>query len=277
MPCTDKARRSISRAIIIALNIAGFAAIACPAGAVTTGSWNGYHWARKGPLAIKTVSRLSTSWAPYFKQALSGWSVASQIDLVGSTGSYNAACGAVYATIQVCNGNYGANGWLGYANVWTSGGYIVEGTVKLNDYYFSQARYKTAAWKSATICQEIGHTIGLAHNNTVRGDTNTGSCMDYTNDPDGGGTYGPSNVAPGKVDFAGLNIIYRNLDTTQLNSTLVADGDGYFIAGSHDHDHNTVSAVPDPESWVTLIAGFAVAGLSTRRQRSKPQESRIVD
>jgi hypothetical protein len=46
--------------------------------------------------------------------------------------------------------------------------------------------------------------------------------MDYTNDPDGGGAYGPSNEHPNDHDLQELGIIYAHLDsTTTIGSTLV--------------------------------------------------------
>ncbi len=260
-----RARRGLSRAMAFVLTAGTLAA---PAAAVTTGSWNGYHWARTGVLRLQTVNRTSSAWTNYFTTAVNGWSAASQLDLIGSRGTYSSSCGAVFATIQVCNGSYGSNGWLGYANVWTSGGHIVQATVRLNDSYFSQAKYNTAAWRSSVICQELGHTIGLAHNNTNRSDANTGSCLDYSNVPAGGGTYGASNLAPGSVDFAGLNIIYATLDNTQLaGTTLTMSSSGFYLPGWTDPD-DAVGAVPEPSAWAMLIAGFGMTGAAIRRRRT---------
>lgn len=259
-------RRGVPLALVFAM---AFTAFAAPAVAVTTSSWNGYRWARTGVLGIKTVNRTSSAWTSYFQPALSGWSAASQIDLIGSTGTHNPSCGAVFSTIQVCNGSYGTNGWLGYANVWLSGGRIVQATVKLNDTYFQQSAYDSFAWRASTICQELGHAIGLAHNNTNRTDTNTGSCMDYSNDPDGGGAYGPSNVKPGSMDFAGLNIIYKTLDKTQLPGTqLTSASEALYLPGfeNDDHDH-AAGTVPEPGTWAMLIAGFGLTGAFARRAR----------
>ncbi|GGE09546.1 hypothetical protein GCM10011529_14820 [Polymorphobacter glacialis] len=236
--------------------------LTAPAQAVTTGSWNGYRWARTGTLAIKTVNRTSSAWSSFFAPALAGWSQASQLDLIGSRGTVNSTCAASLATIQVCSGNYGTKGWLGYANVWTSGGFVVMATVKLNETYFQQARYNTSAWRKSVLCHELGHTIGLDHNNAIRSDDNTGSCMDYSNDPDGGTAYGRSNLAPGSMDFAGLNIIYRSLDQTQLPGTkLSMSGDGMYLPGF------AAGAVPEPGSWALLITGFALTGMAVRRRR----------
>ena len=255
-------RVSMTLALILSMG-----ALSAPASAATTASWNGYRWARTGTLALKTVNRTSSEWTSYFTPALRGWSTAPQLDLIGSRGTVNPTCGAVYATIQVCNGKYGANGWMGYANVWLSAGRIVQATVRLNDTYFSQDNYSSSAWRASTLCQELGHTLGLAHNNAARSDANTGSCMDYSNDPDGGTKYGKSNVAPGSMDFTGLNVIYKTLDKTQLTGTrMTMDSEGLYVQGFGDHDHAT-AAVPEPTTWAMLIAGFGLTGVAARRRR----------
>jgi hypothetical protein len=254
--------------IILAAVIALAGTMASPAAALTQ-SWNGWKWARTGPLEISLGGNLSPAWMPYLAPAAAAWSLANNIDFNVTAGkSIAPACSAVYATVQVCNGNYGATGWIGYANVWLSGGFIVQGTVKLNDYYFGVARYNTTAWRNMTICQEIGHTLGLAHTNTVKTNANTGSCMDYSNDPSGTlGTNGTlANVAPNSVDYAALDGIYANLDTTQLAQTrpTLKAGEGFSIDGL---EHDTLTAVPEPGSWALLIAGFGVVGTMLRRQR----------
>jgi hypothetical protein len=254
---------------VIAIAIALAGTTATPVSALTQ-SWNGYHWARTGPLQISLGDNLGTPWAPYLAPAAAGWSAAKNIDFKVTAGkSIATTCGGVYGTVQVCNSNYGATGWLGYANVWLSGGFIVQGTVKLNDYYFNQAKYNTTAWRNMTICQEIGHTLGLAHTNTVRTDLNTGSCMDYSNDPSGtvGGSNGTlANVAPNNVDYAALDGIYAKLDATQLTATrpTMIAGEGFSIDG---FEHDTLTTVPEPANWALLIAGFGIIGAMQRRQR----------
>ena len=244
------------------------AALPMPASALTQ-SWNGYRWARTGPLVISIGDNLSAPWASLLAPATTAWSAANNIDVLVTAGKSTSACAAVYGGVQICNGNYGANGWLGYANVWLSSGFIVQATVRLNDYYFGLTRYNTAAWRQQTICQEIGHTLGLAHTNTTKTNLNTGSCMDYTNDPSGtaGGVNGTlANVGPNSVDFSALDGIYANLNTTQLASTrpTIRAGEGFSIDGHH---HDSIAFVPEPGSWLMLITGFGGIGAALRRRR----------
>lgn len=265
------AAASLRRRGLFASTAASVALVmAAPAAALLPQSWNGYHWARTGPLVIGLGDNVSSAWDSYVTKAASQWSAAPNIDFVEVPGSVTgSACTASYGSVQVCSGNYGANGWLGYASVWTSGGFIVQATVQLNDYYFSSAKYNTAAWRAMTACQEIGHTLGLAHTNTVRTDLNTGSCMDYTNDPTGKlGTNGTkANIAPNSVDFAALAGIYAKLDTTQLPYTKPDHftGHGLDLDGFDTDIH--ISLVTEPATWGLLIAGFGMTGTAMRRRR----------
>jgi hypothetical protein len=57
------------------------------------------------------------------------------------------------------------------------------------------------------MCQEVGHTFGLAHQDENFNNTNLGSCMDYTSRPE-------SNQFPDSHDYAELEEIYAHLDST---------------------------------------------------------------
>ena len=83
-------------------------AAAAPAGASTfpTQSWNGYHWAHTGNLAIMVGNNTSAKWAPYLATATATWSTDKYIDFLSTAGMTSAtSCGGVYGTIQVCSGN----------------------------------------------------------------------------------------------------------------------------------------------------------------------------
>jgi len=103
--------------------------------------------------------------------------------------------------------------------------------VKLNDSYFNTASYNTPAWRLMVMCQEVGHTFGLAHQDEVFANPNLGSCMDYTNDPDGGRTFTPGALDPSNEhlnahDPQQLNSIYTHTDspTTTTSPTLNRGG-----------------------------------------------------
>jgi len=256
---------------LLALATAAIAAIAPAQATLLPGSWNGWRWAHTGTLNILLGDNVSPAWDSYLRSAATAWSADKYINFQVTSGMTSAAsCTPVYGTVQACSGNYGATGWLGYATVWTSGSRIVEGTVKLNDYYFNQAQFNTAAFRSQTACQEIGHTLGLAHLDVNFGNANLGTCMDYSNDPTGtkGSNGTKVNTRPTTLDFTNLDRIYATFDSTQLAYTKPGfyTGDGMDVPGSPDHESVSV-AVPEPASWTMMIAGFGVLGLSMRRSR----------
>ena len=224
-------------------------------------SWNGFHWAHTGNLAIMIGSNTSAAWKPYLTAAEAKWSTDKYIDYLPIAGMTRASsCAPVYGTVQVCSGNYGATGYLGYTQVWTAGTQIYEATIKLNDYYFSQAKYNNAAFRQQVVCQEMGNALGLDDLDHVYTNTNAGTCMDYTNDPSGKkGTNGTrANTTADATDFSRLDAIYAKKDSTQLAFTKPGMfGNALAVPG----------AVPEPSSWMTMLIGFLGLGLSLRSSR----------
>ncbi|EKD87458.1 MAG: hypothetical protein ACD_36C00073G0005 [uncultured bacterium] len=105
---------------------------------------------------------------------------------------------------------------MGLAQIWVSGDHITKGLAKVNDSYFNTSTYNTPAWKNLVMCQEVGHTLGLDHQDEAFDNPNLGTCMDYTSDPDGP----PSNEHPNAHDYEQLETIYAHLDSfTTVNQT----------------------------------------------------------
>jgi len=201
--------------------------------ALATHSWAGYHWARSSnPFTLKIGDNLSSAWDPYLATTSSDWSLSSILDTVIVPGLGGRNCRATAGRVEVCNSKYGKTGWLGIASVWASGQHITQGTVKLNDTYFSTAAYNTPAWKNLVTCQEVGHTFGLDHQDEVFTNAPLGTCMDYTNDP-------TPNQHPNLHDYDMLEEIYAHLDAT---STIAAStSTSAAFDGSVDH--------ANPASW----------------------------
>jgi hypothetical protein len=201
-----------------------------PAAAIHT--WGHYHWARTGnPFTIQVDDNVDGKWDFYLDQAITDWNTVKDwhsplladpptalvtLSDAGPGSTDLKKCTPRLGRLEVCNYLYGhqGGGWLGLAQIWISGGHITQGTAKLNDTYFNTTRYNTPAWRSLVMCQEVAHTFGLDHQDETFGNVNKGSCMDYTNAPAGGGTYGASNEHPNAHDYDQLNIEYTHLDTT---------------------------------------------------------------
>jgi hypothetical protein len=133
------------------------------------------------------------------------------------------SCKATKGRIEVCNAAYGTKGWLGLAQIWTKRDHITQATAKLNDTYYDMPIYNTPAERRHVMCQEIAHDFGLDHQDEGFGPPNLGSCMDYTDVPQGGGDYGPSNEHPNDHDFDQLEEIYAHPDSTTTVAAATSD------------------------------------------------------
>jgi hypothetical protein len=191
-------------------------------------SWGNYHWARTNNnlFNLPMGDNVTLAWDSYLGTTATDWSTSSVLDttiVAGKTSRSN--CRPTSGRVEVCNYRYGSNGWLGVAQIWVNGSHIVQGTTKVNDTYFKTAKYNTPAWRNLVMCQEVGHTFGLDHQDEIFNNTNLGTCMDYTNDPSGlAGTNGTlSNEHPNAHDYDQLATIYTHLDTkTTVGSTSAA-------------------------------------------------------
>jgi len=190
-------------------------------------TWGGYHWARTAnPFTLKLGDNVSAVWDAHLATTSNDWSLSSVLDTVVTPGQTNPKnCRAVKGRVEVCNSKYGKNGWLGLAQIWASGSHIYQGVTKVNDTYFSTTKYNTPAWKNLVMCQEVGHTLGLDHQDENFSNTNLGTCMDYTNNPAGP----PSNEYPNAHDYEELGIIYEHLDSiTTVSQTKSSIASGNF-------------------------------------------------
>jgi len=187
--------------------------------------WGNYHWARtSNPLKLDVHTAITSraAWGPAVNGAIVDWDVAKStvIDLNGPIPNSTSAkrCTAIPGKVLVCSESYGQRGWLGIASIWANGNHITQATTKVNDSYFDQARYNTAAWRSLVACQEMGHDFGLAHQDENFSNTNLGTCMDYTNTP-GAGAQGDSNEHPNTHDYDLLKTMYAHFDSTNTSAT----------------------------------------------------------
>jgi hypothetical protein len=179
--------------------------------ALANHAWGNYHWSRSSnPFTLQVGNNVSSSWGGNLTTAVGDWDASDVLILnLGSGNGSGSTCSPTSGRIEVCNGAYGNTGWLGIAQIWTtSGSHITQATTKVNDTYFASPPYNTSSWKQLVMCQEVGHDFGLDHQDTNFNNTNLGTCMDYTNIPDGP----PSNLHPNTHDYDELDIIYSHLD-----------------------------------------------------------------
>ncbi|RPH54448.1 hypothetical protein EHM82_06840, partial [bacterium] len=221
----SKSVRRHSRLLIAVFALAVLTAV--PMVTLANHSWGGYHWARtSNPFTLKVGDNVDANWDAYLDEAIADWSASSVLDLTKvAGGTAPKSCRPTAGRIEACNAKYGNTGWLGIAQIWLSGGHISQAITKLNDTYFNTATYNTPAWRRLVTCQEIAHDFGLDHQDETFGNANLGSCMDYTDDPDGGAggasSNDPSNEHPNAHDFDQLVTIYSHLDSsTTIGSAL---------------------------------------------------------
>ncbi len=174
--------RRLLTVVLISLASAAF-----PALTYADHSWGTYHWARKSnPFTLQLGDNVSSTWDSYLAATSRDWSVLGVLDTTIVPGAVTNPknCKPTSGRVEVCSANYGG-AWLGLAQIWVSGSHIVQGTAKMNDFYFNKPKYDTPGWRNLVMCQEVGHIFGLDHQDEVFNNPNMGTCMDYTNDPDG--------------------------------------------------------------------------------------------
>ncbi|NUR24796.1 MAG: hypothetical protein HOV67_30865 [Kribbellaceae bacterium] len=203
---------------VMAVPAAALVAIAVAAlPAQATHSWGGYHWSRTGQATAPLVSSLSSGWTGNLATANSDWNKSQYVEsgvVAGDTTSRaRRRCAMTNGQIHVCNYAYGNNGWAGLASINLSGGtHISQGSVKVNDTYESGA---PAAERQGVMCQEVGHTYGLDHQDTNFNNPNLGTCMDYTND-------WSTNQHPNQHDYDELALIYNHSDAAAAKAAGVS-------------------------------------------------------
>jgi hypothetical protein len=207
---------------ILAMLVAVPFLVADSAPARASHSWGSYHWARtSNPFTLKVGDNVSGTWDGHLNTAISDWNDSDVLQLQNVSGQAKSKnCRATAGQVEVCNGSYGLNGWLGIAQVWISGSHITQAVAKVNDSYFSRSPYNTSAWRQLVMCQEIAHDFGLDHQDEDFDNSNLGTCMDYTSNP-------ASNQHPNAHDFEQLVSIYKHPDSsTTVRQTTENAGPG---------------------------------------------------
>ena len=195
-----------------------------PATAFADNAWGSYQWARTTATFDLTIVNSTTSdWDSYVYWATYDWSQSAVLNMVedpsGATSKkVRRRCKAPSGQVRICNLAYGQNGWLGLAGISIdTNGHIISGYTKLNDSYFSWDYYNTDAWKQSVACQELGHNVGLDHQDANFNNASLFSCMDYQD---------PPFESPNPHDYDQLAAIYGHLDSYNSYSGGESGGGG---------------------------------------------------
>ena len=225
---------------------AAFVTAFTPGVAQADHSWNNYHWARaSNPFTLKLGDNVDSKWDSHLRTTSTDWTKSSVVDTpVAAGGTKPRSCRGTRGRVEVCNAPYGNTDWLGIASISiTSGSHITQGIVKLNDTYFNTAKYNTPAWRNVVSCQEVGHTLGLDHQDEKFDNADLGTCMDYSNNP-------VPNQHPNAHDYTMLEQIYAHLDSVTTVGTSSGKPKGRKLGN-------------DASSWGRQVSGSRSAGHST--------------
>ncbi len=249
------------RTLVVILALTVFAAFAVIASA--DHSWNNYHWARTAnPFTLKVGNNVTDKWTSQFNTAISDWNQSQVLGLAPVAGTSNKRCAMVAGTVQVCNGTYGQNGWLGLASINITGGeHITQGSAKMNDTYFNMAYYNNPNEKLHVMCQEVGHTFGLGH--TSEDGSSQDTCMDYFSNT-GVNAGSAQSTRPNQHDYDMLSIIYAHLDSFNSAS-----------ASSAASAADAAEVTNDPSSWGQLVSQSA-NGRSSTYEREHGNGSKTI-
>ena len=184
------------------------AAVAAPTYA--NHAWGAYHWARTtASFDLTVINSTTIDWDGYVAQAVADWSESTVLNMVedpngAASKRVRRQCKSPTGTVRICNLAYGQTGWLGIAGISIDGnGHIVKGYTKLNDTYFSWDYYNSVDWKQSVTCQELGHDIGLDHQDEDFDNGSLFTCMDYQDPPFG---------YPNAHDYVQLESMYAHID-----------------------------------------------------------------
>jgi hypothetical protein len=217
-------------------------------------AWGNYHWARTtNPFTLTLGNNMTGDWVLLLGITSTDWNSGGAPLLTATqNGQGGKRCSTVSGTTQVCNGKYGNNGWLGLATIYLSGEHITKGSAKMNDTYFTLAKYNNLNEKLHVVCQEVAHTFGLNHQSTDGSSQNT--CMDYFSNT-GANANNTDSTKPNPHDFEQLSSIYTHLDSTTTLATATTSGRGNGKSGADESD--------DPNSWGVHVSQSANGRSST--------------
>jgi hypothetical protein len=250
----------LRRTLVVAGAVVLFGAFA--SAAMATHTWGSYHWARTNAFAevpLKVGDNVSSAWDSYLTTAIVDWNSSSVLALTQVPGQAKGRCRPTSGRIEVCNGTYGNNGWLGLATIWTVSGttHIGQATTKVNDTYFNSSTYNNPNERKHVMCQEVGHDYGLDHQSETGADLNT--CMDYFSNT-GANATNTDSTHPNAGDYDELqwkyNPSFNGPRTSGTHTTQAGTAGHYDSSNSWSKSDTGVVERPGSGSTLTLHRGL---------------------
>jgi len=171
-----------------------------------------------GVAHLKIIDNLCTAdYRKYLEDAVEDWGKSDVLDIEvfkPEGGECSGEATQYEGYINVVNGEYPWHEWIGLTTWETAPttGEVTSALVRFNDYFlYNEARESFTSnpfSRQMAVCHEIGHSVGLPHQDENEHNVNSGSCMDYTMRPEGGGEFGPSDLHPNAMDFETLDEAY---------------------------------------------------------------------
>ncbi|MEP6998576.1 MAG: hypothetical protein ABI900_13075 [Betaproteobacteria bacterium] len=201
--------------------------------ALASHAWGIYHWARDTKSFTLELGDNTTTaeWSSILGKVATDWSKSKVLDTVKAEGLTNdhQSCKPTLGRVEICNGRYGEQLWVGIARIWIQAdSHIVQGVVMNNDSYLDNPKYpsyRTPEARRYVLCQEVGHTLGLDHQDEDFRNESLGTCMDYTAASDF-----VNNLTPNRHDYQQLELIYEHLDSFTTVGTSAAAAAGYGVS-----------------------------------------------
>ena len=229
--------------------------------AMATHTWGSYHWGRTSAypsVPLKVGNNVTSAWDSYLDTAIGDWNTSSVLTLTKVAGQARGKCRPTAGRIEVCNGSYGNNGWLGLATIWTVSGttHIAQATTKVNDTYFNTSTYNNPNERKHVMCQEIGHDYGLDHQSESGADLNT--CMDYFSNT-GANANNTDSTHPNAGDYDELQWKYdpsfNGPKTSGTHTTQSGTAGHYDSSNSWSGPSSGLVARPGSESVLVTHSG----------------------
>ena len=199
--------------------------------------WGRYKWKSASPVELTIGDNVTAEWDAHLGVAIADWDASDVLTLSevpGGVGADVENCTPATGKIEVCNYDYGDNGWLGIASIWIAKGKdIVKANARMNDHYFvNDGNYSVDAdnWRQLVMCQEIGHDFGLGHQDEDFDNAPLGTCMDYTVNP-----LTDADIHPNAHDYEQLTAMYGG-------------GDGGGNGGGNGRGGGKPSFAPNPDA-----------------------------